>query len=89
MTTNARNNATSTLSMMNKAMSHSNEAPNAGNNATKKKPLAEMQQAMVMKSDYVTNKNAGDTQKPKISHSNNKIKKTLAPPESSKKSSKK
>jgi hypothetical protein len=61
MTTNARNNATSTLSKMNKAMSHSNEAPNSGNNATKKKPLAEMQQAMVMKSDYVTNKNAGDT----------------------------
>jgi hypothetical protein len=62
---------------------------NAGNNATKKKPLAEMQRAMVMKSDYVTNKNAGDTQKPKISHSNNKIKKTMAPPEGSKKSSKK
>jgi hypothetical protein len=34
---------------------------NAGNNATKKKPLAEMQEAMVMKNDYVTNKNAGDT----------------------------
>jgi hypothetical protein len=91
MTTNARNNATSTLSKMNQAMSHSNEAPNSGNNATKIKPLAEMQQAMVMKSDYETNKNAGDTQKPKpkISHSNNKIKKTMAPPEGSKKSSKK